>query len=77
MTYALNDGLHGSDIPEFFLGEKGIYFIHLRKKRANRVVSTLLVNDFLYNIAQILSVAKTCDRRTLETTLRMIHAALA
>src|SRR5437879_391772 len=47
MTYALNDGLHGLDIPQFCCYEKGIHLIHLRKERANRVVASHLVNNSL------------------------------
>jgi len=39
--------LYRLDIPKACLGEKGIYFIHLRKQRANVVVSISLVNDYL------------------------------
>jgi len=77
MTYAFDDGLHKLDVLEVFLEEKSIYFIHLRKQGVNRVVSTGLIDDFLPNIAQILSAEKCAIGRTLETTLRMDHAALA
>src|SRR5271168_1452474 len=50
ITYALNDGLHGFNIPQFCLGEKGIHLSHLRKESANGVVTSRLVDNYLINI---------------------------
>jgi hypothetical protein len=55
LAYALHDGLHGLDIPEFSLCEKSIDSMHLRKQRVNGVVASRLVNNRLANINQIAS----------------------
>ena len=50
LAYALDDGLHGHDIPELRLYEKGIHLIHLRKERANGLVTSRLVGHGLMNV---------------------------
>jgi hypothetical protein len=55
VAYALDDALHGLDISQFCLYEKSIDPMHLRKKRANGVIASRLVDNRLANINQIAS----------------------
>ena len=50
MTNTLDHALHGLDISKFFFHEKRIHLIHLRKERANGVVTSCLVDNYLINI---------------------------
>ena len=50
ITYTLDHGLHGLNIPKIFFHEKSIHLIHLRKERANGFVTSCLVDNHLINI---------------------------
>jgi hypothetical protein len=50
IAYTLDHGLHGLNILKIFFHEKSIHLIHLRKERANGVVTSFLVNNHLINI---------------------------
>ena len=56
MTYALDDSLHGLDVAQFCCYEKSIHLIHLRKERANAVVTSRLVDNSLTNVGQVVSL---------------------